>query len=40
MAVLVLDAGHDVKNLNTTIPLYFIRAPEGQGVCPRRLSRW
>ncbi|KAJ3788488.1 hypothetical protein GGU10DRAFT_262652 [Lentinula aff. detonsa] len=26
--VLVVDAGHDVLNLNTTIPLYFIRAIE------------
>ncbi|GAW06841.1 choline dehydrogenase [Lentinula edodes] len=26
--VLVIDAGHDVLNLNTTIPLYFIRAIE------------
>ncbi|KAK1224800.1 hypothetical protein PQX77_012284 [Marasmius sp. AFHP31] len=30
MAVLLLDSGHDAKNLNTTVPLYFIRAPEGQ----------
>ncbi|KAL0577200.1 hypothetical protein V5O48_004798 [Marasmius crinis-equi] len=27
-SVLVLDAGHDVDNLNTTIPIYFIRAAE------------
>ncbi|KAK7047393.1 hypothetical protein VNI00_006624 [Paramarasmius palmivorus] len=27
-SVLVLDAGHDVHNLNSTIPLYFIRATE------------
>ncbi|KAJ3930929.1 MAG: hypothetical protein NXY57DRAFT_267621 [Lentinula lateritia] len=27
-SVLVVDAGHDVLNLNTTIPLYFIRAIE------------
>ncbi|KAJ3736683.1 hypothetical protein DFJ43DRAFT_1220846 [Lentinula guzmanii] len=28
LAILVVDAGHDVLNLNTTIPLYFIRAIE------------
>ncbi|KAL0069216.1 hypothetical protein AAF712_003579 [Marasmius tenuissimus] len=27
-SVLLLDSGHDAKNLNTTVPLYFIRAPE------------
>lgn len=28
--VLVIDAGHDVNNINSTIPLYFIRASEGK----------
>ncbi|ESK87943.1 choline dehydrogenase [Moniliophthora roreri MCA 2997] len=27
-SVLLLDAGHDPNNLNTTIPLYFVRAAE------------
>ncbi|KIK68546.1 hypothetical protein GYMLUDRAFT_35990 [Collybiopsis luxurians FD-317 M1] len=27
-SVLVVDAGHDVSNINTTIPLYFVRAIE------------
>ncbi|KAL0577204.1 hypothetical protein V5O48_004802 [Marasmius crinis-equi] len=27
-SVLVLDAGHDANNLNTTIPLYFLRASD------------
>lgn len=27
--VLVVDAGHDVVNVNTTIPFYFGRAVEG-----------
>jgi choline dehydrogenase len=28
--VLVVEAGHDVVNVNTTIPLYFTRAADGE----------
>jgi hypothetical protein len=30
IAVLVVDAGHDVVNVNTTIPFYFFRAVSGE----------
>jgi hypothetical protein len=28
--VLIIEAGHDVINVNTTIPLYFTRATDGE----------